>query len=106
MVHPILSELKPVAGTETNLYSTDVGQTANGTVFVMNQGSAVDFDRVRVAMVSNGNVISSNSYICFDSALYYGHSLYLQQLYLGSEDSIVVASENGTSSFIFTGQSD
>jgi hypothetical protein len=68
----------------------------------MNKGQ--ENDRISVALVTNGNIVTSNCYICFESILYYGHSLYLQQLALDSQDYIEVTSQNGTSTFIFSGQ--
>lgn len=99
---PILRETAPSAGSSNVLLVNNVGQTTTGTVFCMNRGENID--RVSVALITNGNVLTSNCYICFDSLLYYGHSLYLQELGLGSQDSVEVTSQNGTSTFIFTGQ--
>lgn len=99
---PILKEVAPGAGNITNLYSTNLSQTSTGTVFCMNRGEMND--KISVALVSNGNVITSNCYICFETLLPYGHSLYLQQLCLNSQDSIKVVSNTGNSTFIFTGQ--
>lgn len=98
---PILSEVKPIATGNVTLYTVNVGNTATGTVFCTNQTDADD--KISVALVSNGNVLSSNSYICYQTPAYYGLPIYLQQLYLGSQDSIVVSSESGTTAFIFTG---
>lgn len=98
---PVLAEVKPDVDVTTLCYSANIGETASGTIFVMNQ-SAFD-DRVSVALVPSGNVVNSNSFICYDSTLHYGHSLYLQELHLGSENSIYVNSRNGTSNFVFTG---
>jgi hypothetical protein len=101
-VIPILSELAPSAGNALVLHVNNAGQTSTGTVFCMNKG-VVD-DHVSVALVTNGNVSTSNCFICYRSLLNYGHSLYLQQICLDSQDFIEVTSENGTSTFIFTGQ--
>lgn len=99
---PILRESAPAPGTANVLLINNVGQTTTGTVFCMNKGEPDD--RVSVALITNGNVLTSNCYICFESILHYGHSLYLQQLALDSQDSIEVTSQNGTSTFIFSGQ--
>lgn len=99
--NPILIDAKPSAANTTVLFSTAPGQTASGTVFCMNQGT--DIDRVSVALVPNGEILGSNCWIAYQSILHYGHSLYLQQLCIGSEDSVVIESTNGTTSFIFTG---
>lgn len=99
---PILRELSPIAGVPDVLLENNVGQATTGTVFCMNRGE--ENDRVSVALVTNGNVLTSNCYIAFESTLHYGHSLYLQQLGLGSQDSIAVTSANGSTTFIFSGQ--
>lgn len=98
----ILSENAPSAATPTTLHTNAVGQTSNGTVFCMNRGTMDD--RISVALVPSGESLGNSHYICFQTVLNYGHSLYLQQLCLNSEDFIVVESANGTSTFIFSGQ--
>lgn len=107
---PILSELKPAAGVVSVLYSpTDylpplgglLPQTATGTVFAMNQG--INDDQVSVALVPNGETLSTKHWICRNSLLAYGHSLYLQQLCLNNNDAVIVNSQNGTTNFIFNG---
>lgn len=103
MISAILSESKPASGAPMVLHLSN-GLPSTGTVFVMNQGD--DNDRVSVALVTSGNSLSSGSYICYQSVLHRGHSLYLQQICLGSGDEVSVTSENGTSSFIFTGNYD
>lgn len=107
---PVLSEIKPASNTNTVLYSpTDYSpplggllpQTATGTVFVMNQGN--NDDQVSIALVPNGETLGTKHWICRNSFLAYGHSLYLQQLCLNNNDSVMVNSKNGSSNFIFTG---
>ena len=68
----------------------------------MNQG--IENDLVSVALVTSGNVLADESYIAYRATLHYGHSLYLQQICINSNDSVVVTSENGTTNFIFNGQ--
>jgi hypothetical protein len=108
---PVLKEIKPIAGIPSVLYQPTTipsmigppkNETAIGTIFCMNQGT--ENDTVSVALVTSGNVLSSESYIAYQSTLHYGHSLYLQQICINSNDSVVVTSNNGTSNFIFTGQ--
>lgn len=100
-LNPILVELKPAAATDESLYTANIGQVAQGTIFCLNQDEKNDM--ISVALVSNGNVLTSNCYICYETVAYYGQSIYLQEICLGSEDSINVRSENGTSTFMFTG---
>lgn len=101
--NPVLKEGKPPAGLEISLYQTNPGETSNGTVFCMNQGT--DIDRISIALVPYGTAFNSNCWIAYQSILHYGHSMYLQQIYLGPEDTVVVRSENGTTNFVFTGTS-
>lgn len=98
---PILYEIKPTANANVTLYTVSSNEYVTGTIFCLNQDEYDD--RVSVALVSNGNVLTANSYICFETTAYRGQSIYLQQIYLGSEDSINVWSARGTSNFIFTG---
>jgi hypothetical protein len=97
----ILSEFKPNALVTGTLYSVNVAEHVTGTVFCLNQSEVND--TINVALVSNGNVLTSNSYICYETVAYYGQSIYLQEIYLNSQDNIVVQSTNGTTSFTFTG---
>ena len=97
---PLLFEKNPTANVITTLFSTNL-ITATGTVFCMNRGE--NDDNVSVALVNQGNVAFSNSWICYDTVLNYGHSLYLQQIFVGAGDTLSVRSQNGTTSFTFTG---
>jgi hypothetical protein len=101
---PILAEIFPTAGVESLLYTVSNTSTATGTIFCMNQNNTND--TIKVALVPNGQVISGNSYIAYNTLIYHGQSLYLQQIFLSSNDKIYVTSQNGTSSFIFTGTTD
>jgi len=101
---PTLAEIFPTAGTTTLLYTVGALTNATGTVFCMNQNNTVDL--IKVALVPNAQVLSGNSYIAYNTMIYHGQSLYLQQIYLNSGDSIYVESQNGTSNFIFNGTLD
>jgi hypothetical protein len=106
---PITNELKPAASVisllyKSNPYLTIYGPTpsrATGTVFVMNQGTKND--NISIALVPSSGIIDPNCWICYRAILAYGHSLYLQEICLGNDESIYVESYYGTSSFIFTG---
>ena len=100
-LEPILSEIKPTANANVTLYTVNIGATITGTIFCLNQDEKDD--QISVALISNGNVLTANSYICYETVAYRGQSIYLQQIYLNSEDSINVNSKNGYSNFIFTG---
>lgn len=99
----IRNEIKPPAGVDTILWQNDANTyISTSTIFCLTQ--SIDNDRIRVGLVKNGTVLSSNSYIAFDSTVYHGINIYLQQIALGPLDSIYVRSENGSSNFIFTAQ--
>lgn len=97
----VLSEIKPDAGVDFTLYSPEVGATASGTIFCLNQGS--NQDRVSVGLIQAGNPTDPTVWIAYRSILDTGHSIYLQQIHLGPEDIILVNSQLGTSNFIFSG---
>ncbi len=110
--NPLLKEVKPPANAPTVLYQPTsifsvfgppIPESVTGTVFCMNQGARDD--RVSVALVTSGNALTSTSYITYRAVLHYGHSLYLQQICIGTNDAVYVTSENGTTNFILTGQS-
>mgnify|MGYP003335949559 CR=1 FL=1 len=98
---PILHELNPNATVDSTLYKSNVDQTSTGTIFCINRNE--DPDEINVALVSNGNVLTDNCYVCYKTLAFYGQSIYLQQIYIGSEDSIIVNSKNGSTTFTFTG---
>jgi len=98
---PILSELSPTPNVPTLLYTVGNSSTVTGTVFCMNQSNNDDF--VGVALVPNASVLSNTMWIAFNTKIYHGQNLYLQQIYLNSGDSVWVSSQHGTSNFIFNG---
>jgi len=98
---PVLAEITTSPGGTVLLYTVDVSNTVSGTVFCMNQ-SNID-DLVSIALVPNGNALGSSNWIAYNTLIYHGQSLYIQQIYLNSGDSIYVQSQNGTSNFIFNG---
>jgi hypothetical protein len=99
--NPVLSEITPAPGVTTLLYQVGSSSTVSGTIFCMNQNNNDDY--VGVGLVPQGNVISSSSWIAYNTKIFHGQSLYLQQIYLNSGDSVWVSSQNGTSNFILNG---
>lgn len=102
MLQPILRERKPGPGSTELLYSPNVGNDATGTVFCMNQ--AEPNDKISIALVSNGSVLTSNCWIAYGTVIHGGHSVYLQEICLGEGDQIWIRSDEGYSSFVFTGR--
>lgn len=96
-----LFELKPPASVDSVLLTTNVGIQTRGTVFCSNQAEINDY--ISVAMVSNANVLANSSWILYQARAYPGLPITLQQICLGSGDSIYVNSQNGTTAFVFTG---
>lgn len=98
----VLSEIKPDAGVDSTLYSPEVGFTASGTIFCLNQGNSQD--RISVGLIQAGNPTDPTVWIAYQSILDIGHSIYLQQIHLGAEDIVIVNSQIGNSNFIFSGK--
>lgn len=98
---PILIENLPPPNVDTTLYTTSVNETITGTIFCTNQSETND--KISVALIQSGNTLTDSSYICYETTAYYGQSIYLQQIYIGSLDLISVKSQNGTSNFVLTG---
>lgn len=98
---PILIENLPSPDIDITLYTTGVNETIQGTIFCTNQSEIND--KISVALIPNGNTLTASNYICYETTAYYGQPIYLQQIYIGSLDSISVKSQNGTSNFVLTG---
>ena len=78
--NPVLAELSPPANTTSLLYTVSGSSNASGTIFCMNQNNTDDL--VRVGLVPHGNTIISSSWIAYNTRIYHGQSLYLQQIVL------------------------
>lgn len=98
---PILAELLPNSNVTSSIYSTNVGKVQYGSMMCVNHGPNID--QVSVAMVPNANILTSNSWICFESNVHVGHSVALQGLFFSTNDSLMVRSKAGTTNFVFTG---
>ena len=98
---PILEEIKPTAGVDFTLYSTPALSSSSGTIFCLNQGSSND--KISIGLIQAGNPTDPTVWVAYQTTIYPGHNIYLQQIHLGSDDIIIVNSQTGTTNFVFTG---
>lgn len=98
----ILAELKPEATIETLLYIDDTVEGAMGNLFFVNQSELTDY--VRIALAAPYIYPESQSYIAYDTMVPPNHTVALQQLAVKKLEQIFVYSQNGTTSFVYTGQ--
>jgi hypothetical protein len=97
----ILGQSKPVATVDTNLFTVGYNNQAQFNLFVCNQSSSSD--TITVALVPNGNLESSTSYIFYNNTVAGNFTFIANGIYLNSGDQIRVLSTNGTTSFTATG---
>ena len=95
------AQVLPIASTNTTLFTVPGNTTAFGTIFCSNSNLAVD--SVRVAIVPSGNVVSNSNWLSYDTVIPANYPIYLQEIGLNAGDNVVVYSQNGTTSFTFTG---
>lgn len=98
----ILGELKPEATIETRLYYDTTVNGAYGNLFFVNQSDQTDF--IRVALAAPFIFPEPQSYIAYDSAIPPNHTVVLQEICLSRFEQLFVYSQNGTTSFVYTGQ--
>jgi hypothetical protein len=104
IIRKIFEEHKPLAGEPHVLYSVPTGSTATGTLYIANQEYD---DRVWVQLVKVGSVLPSSdpdTYVLYSTPYRGRVPIYLQQIYIGSGDSIQVMTQSGHCSFVFTGE--
>lgn len=98
----ILAELKPEATIETLLYFDDTVEGAMGNLFFVNQSSLTDY--VRIALAAPYIFPEPQSYIAYDTMVPPNHTVALQQIAVKKLEQIFVYSQNGTTSFVYTGE--
>jgi hypothetical protein len=95
----ILGNVKPSAGNVTLLYSNNA---VVGNLFFTNESS--NQDKLRIALTSNSTYSpTSNSYILYGTTISGNYSMNISDIYIGEGQAMFVYSENGTTSFIYTG---
>lgn len=97
----ILAETKPVPSDTALMYFQDVGNGVTGNVFFVNQGEFGDF--VRIAITPFGQVPQPESYLLYDTVVPPHHTVVLQEIALAVLERLYVYSQNGTTSFVYTG---
>jgi hypothetical protein len=98
----IFGQLKPSNVVSPNLlYIAPAGKQAQITIFISNQGSGQDF--FRVALVPNGQSITTARYVAYDTPLIGFGVFAVSGIGLDTGDSIFVKSSSGNLSFTATG---
>jgi hypothetical protein len=97
----IFGQIKPSTPTPTAVYTVPQGAQAQLTLFVYNQGSG--FDNFRIALVPNGQTITTARYLAYDTPLINNGVFALAGIGLNSGDTVFVQSANGGVSFTATG---
>jgi hypothetical protein len=95
----IFHQLKPAAGVNTLLYTATGNVIAN--MRMANQSGA---DNVSVAIVPNGDSLSDENYIAYDTEVASHYMFYLQVICFATGDDVWIRSQQGSSSFTLTGQ--
>lgn len=98
----ILGELKPDATIETLLYYDDTVNGTYGNLFFVNQASVTDY--IRIALAAPYIYPEPQSYIAYDTMVPPNHTVVLQEICLNTLEQLFVYSQNGTTSFVYTGQ--
>jgi hypothetical protein len=97
----ILGQSKPVANTDTNLFTVSYGNQAQFNIFVCNQSGTQD--QITISLVPNGDLESSTSYIFSGTQIAGNFTFTASGIYLNSGDQVRVISVHGTTSFTATG---
>jgi hypothetical protein len=97
----ILGRVKPVAITNTVLYTVPAATQANVNLFISNQGGGED--KIRVALTPSGSTLAATDYIVYDTIIAGNETINLTGIALAAAGFITVYSTNGTSSFVATG---
>lgn len=98
----IFGQIKPSnTSSPTLLYTVPFGVQAQLTIFVCNQGNS--FDSFRIALVPNGQTITSARYLAYDTPLINNGVFAVAGIGMGSGDSILVQSGNAGIAFTATG---
>jgi hypothetical protein len=98
----VSAQLLPPAGGLTQLYVVPSGQSVLGTLVAANR-SYID-DQVRVMLVPPGQIPAQQMYIAYDVTVNANYIMQLQEIGIANRSQILVQSQNGTTSFTFTGQ--
>jgi hypothetical protein len=97
----LLGQSIPDGAVNTNLFTVTTGNQVQFSLFVCNQGPAID--RFTVALVPAGEPETNSTYIAYRTPLI-GYGVFAASgLYLNSGDQVLVESLNGFMSFTATG---
>lgn len=99
----ILAEINPPSSVILAMYYQEVGNGVMGNLFFVNQGDVTDY--VRIAITPADQQPSPDSYLMYDTFVPPNHTVVLQEIALAQLELLYVYSQNGTSSFVYTGTS-
>lgn len=97
----ILSEAAPSSGVTLLMYPPEGKGAAYGNLFFVNRGDVTD--KIRVALVPNEQIPAPDYYIAYDTIVPPNHTVVLQQICLNQFEQLYVYSENGSTTFVYTG---
>lgn len=97
----ILGQNKPDALVNTNLFTVTAGKQAQFSLFVCNQGAAID--RFTIALIPAGEAELPSSYIAYNTPLIGNGVFAASGIYLNGNDQVKVTSQLGQVSFTATG---
>lgn len=97
----IFGQNKPDAAINTNLFTVTMGNQAQVSIFVANQGA--DYDRFTVALVPFSQSQQPENYLAYATPLSANGVLAFSGIYLNEGDAVYVSSELGQCSFTATG---
>lgn len=97
----ILAEMLPAASDTVLMFYDLTGNGAQGNLFFVNQSSTAD--KVRIAITQKDVLPNPDNYILYDGVIPPNHTVVLQEIALAQYERLYVFSQNGTTSFVYTG---
>jgi hypothetical protein len=104
IAYKTLGQQIPTAGTMTTLYTTPTSANANTIVSTMAICNRFTQTQYQVAVVPNGQTLSSNNYVIFNNILNPNDTVFLTLgITLGQGDQVQVLSYSGNVAFSMFG---
>lgn len=97
----IFGQNKPIASQDTNLFTVTSSHQAQFSIFVANQGTAVDY--FTIALVPNGQSLQTKNYIAFSTPIPGNGVVSYGSISMGAGDQVRISSSLGQCSFTATG---
>lgn len=97
----IIAELKPSASDTVLMFYDITGNGVQGNLFFVNQSSVAD--KVRIAICPVDQPPTPDNYLMYDGVIPPNHTVVLQEIALAQFERLYVFSQNGSTSFVYTG---